>query len=65
MTPSRKPMETYLNLHAHRPAASPSESVVRNYILPLPPSGHEEPEYGQTFPPVSILGISPHIRKKP
>lgn len=49
MTPSRKPMETYLNLHAHRPAASPSETVVRNYILPLPPSGHEEPEYGQTF----------------
>ena len=42
-------METYLNLHAHRPAASPSETVVRNYILPLPPSGHEEPEYGQTF----------------
>ena len=49
MTPSLKPMETFLNLHAHRPAASSSETVIRNYILPLPPAGHEEPEYGQAF----------------
>ena len=42
-------METFLNLHAHRPAASSSETVIRNYILPLPPAGHEEPEYGQAF----------------
>ena len=49
MTPSLKPMETFLNLHAHRPAASSSETVIRNYILPLPPAGHEEPEYGQSF----------------
>ena len=34
MTPSLKPMETFLNLHAHRPAASSSETVIRNYILP-------------------------------
>ena len=49
MTPSLKPMETFLNLHAHRPAASSSETVIRNHILPLPPAGHEEPEYGQAF----------------
>ena len=49
MTPSLKPMETFLNLHAHRPAASSSETVIRNYILPLPPAGHEDPEYGQAF----------------
>ena len=64
MTPSLKPMETFLNLHAHRPAASSSETVIRNYILRLLPDT-KNPNTAKAFPPVSILGISPHIRKKP
>ncbi len=55
-------METFLNLHAHRAAVSPSEAVIRNYILPLPPAGHEEAGCGQDF----SAGIHPwHIPARP
>ena len=62
MTPSPEPMETFLNLHAHRAAASPSETVIRNYLLPLPPAGHEGAGYDQAF----SAGIHPwHIPAHP
>ncbi len=55
-------METFLNLHAHRPATSPSETVIRNYVLPLPSAGREVAGRGEAF----SAGIHPwHIPARP
>lgn len=55
-------METYLNFHAHRPAASPAETVIRNHILPAEARDIPEGTGGDYF----SAGIHPwHIPPRP
>ncbi len=49
MTPYHEHMNTYLNIHTHRPPASPTETVIRNYILHDVPYEQEKATPRESF----------------